>query len=357
MTNDLKVIDVFIRISVLGFILFWCFIFLRPFIGLVLWGTILAIAFNPIFLWLKSLMGGRGALAATVITLVCLGIIVGPVSLMAKVLAENAQSLAASIKAETLVVPPPPEQIKDWPLLGKPLNNIWQLASVNLKQALRILEPQLKDLATNLLAIAANVGLGLLQFILSIIIAAALMVNTRALNSKLTRFVTRLTPTQGQAFVQLASSTLRNVIRGVIGVAALQTLLIGIGLIGAGIPAAGLLTLLCLILTIIQIGPGLVVLPTLIFAWLTMNKLVALLLTVWMIPATLIDNFLKPILMARGLPVPMLVIFIGVIGGTITNGIIGLFIGPVILALGYELMRAWINEDLPPVSSPADGER
>ncbi len=301
-------------------------------------------------------MGGRAKLAITLITLVSIGVIVGPVSLIAKALVDNAQSLAESITTGTLVVPPPPENIKHLPLLGEPLNNIWQLASVNLKEALKILEPQLKDLATNLLGIAAGIGLALLRFLLSIIIAAPLILNTEALNRNLTRVITRLTPSQGQDFVKLASSTLRNVIRGVIGVSAVQTLLIGIGLIVAGIPAAGLLTLLCLVLTIIQIGPGLVVLPTLIFAWSTMNTLTALLLTIWMIPATLIDNFLKPILMARGLPVPMLVILIGVFGGTITYGIIGLFIGPVILALGYELMRAWINADPSTVSVAADGE-
>jgi predicted PurR-regulated permease PerM len=309
-----------------------------------------AIAFYPIFLWLKSLTGGRAKLAATLIALVSIAIIVGPVTVMAKALVDNAQNLAASIEAGTLVVPPPPEDIKNWPLVGQPLNNIWEVASVNLKQALKILQPQLQKLATNLLGIAAGVGLALLQFIISIIIAAALMLNTQTLNHKLTRFVSRLTPAQGEAFVKLASSTLRNVIRGVIGVSAIQTLLVGIGLIAAGIPAAGLLTLLCLVLTIIQIGPGLVVLPTLIFAWSTMNTLPALLLTIWMVPATLIDNVLKPVLMARGLPVPMLVILIGVFGGTLTYGIIGLFIGPVILALGYELMQAWINADSPPES-------
>ena len=356
MSNNFKVIDIVIRISVLGLLSFWCFTLLRPFIVIVIWSTILAIAFYPIFLWLKALMGGRAKLAITLITLVSIGVIIGPVSLIAKALVDNAQSLAESITTGTLVVPPPPENIQHLPLLGEPLNNIWQLASVNLKEALKILEPQLKELATKLLGIAAGIGLALLRFLLSIIIAAPLMLNTEALNRNLTRVITRLTPTQGQDFVKLASSTLRNVIRGVIGVSAVQTLLIGIGLIVAGIPVAGILTLLCLVLTIIQIGPGLVVLPTLIFAWSTMNTLTALLLTIWMIPATLIDNFLKPILMARGLPVPMLVILMGVFGGTITYGIIGLFIGPVILALGYELMRAWISADSSTVSVAADGE-
>ena len=356
MTNNFKVIDLVIRISVLAFIGFWCFILIRPFIGIILWGAIIAVAIYPIFLWLKNCLGGRANLAATIITLISISIIVGPVSLMTKVLAENMQNLADSIASGTLVVPPPPGYIQNWPFVGKPLHNIWELASVNLKETLNIFKPQLEKLATNLLAIAAGLGLALLKFILSIIIAAGFMLNTEALKRKLTRFVTRLTPNKGQVFIKLAASTLRNVIRGVIGVSFIQTLLIGIGLIVAGIPGAGLLTFLCLILTIVQIGPGLIVLGSLIFAWFKMNTLVALLLTIWMIPATLIDNFLKPILMARGLPVPMLVIFIGVIGGTIAHGIIGLFIGPVILVFGYELMRAWINDDLTPAPIPATQE-
>lgn len=356
MSNNPKVIDIFIRICTLALILLWCFTLLRPFIGIVIWGAIIAIALYPIFLWLKSILGARAKLAAIIIALICIGIIIGPVSIMAKVLVANVQTLAENIATGKLVVPAPPENIQDWPFIGKPVNNIWQLASVNLKEALTLLEPQLKTVATNLLGISAKVGLALLQFILSIIIAAGLMLNSKNIERQLTRLVSRLTPTQGQEFVKLASSTLRNVIRGVIGVSAIQTLMVGTGLILAGIPGAGILTVLCLILTIIQIGPGLVVIPTLIFAWLEMSKLVALLFTIWMIPATLIDNFLKPILMARGLPIPMLVIFIGVFGGTLTHGIIGLFIGPVILALGYELIRAWINDDLKAIPIEADGE-
>ena len=142
----------------------------------------------------------------------------------------------------------------------------------------------------------------------------------------------------------LATSTLQHVIRGVIGVAAVQSGLIGVGLVLAGIPWAGMLTLVCFILALLQIGPTLVVLPVLIFAWMTMNKLVALLLTIWLIPAGLIDNVLKPIWMARGLPVPLVVVLLGVIGGTISFGLVGLFTGPVILTLGYDLLRIWARD-------------
>ena len=154
----------------------------------------------------------------------------------------------------------------------------------------------------------------------------------------------RLSPERSEEFIQLMANTIRSVTRGIIGVAIIQTLMIGIGLVVAGIPAAGILTFACLFLTIIQIGPGLIVLGTIIFAWSNMSFLTALLFTIWMVPATLVDNFLKPILMGQGLPVPIVVILLGVIGGTIAHGIVGLFIGPVILILGYELTRVWMNE-------------
>ncbi len=356
MKNDLKGIDLAIRLFILGLLAAWCFVLLRPFIAIILWAAISAIALFPVFLWLKACTGGRAKLAVTIITLVGIGIIIGPVSLMATALVGDAQSFAASVAEGTLVVPPPPEDIATWPLIGQPLNNIWQEAAVNLGDVLSKFEPQLKELGKSLLLLSANMGLTILKFLLSLIISAGLMLNAEVIGLGLTRFLTRITPTQGQAFLQLAASTIRNVTRGIIGVSLLQSLLIGIGLIVAGIPGAGLLALLCLLLTIIQIGPGLIVLGTLIFAWSTMNTPGALLFTIWMIPAGLIDNVLKPVLMASGLPVPMLVIFIGVLGGTFAHGIIGLFIGPVILSLGYETIKAWINSEPSVASISADGE-
>ena len=343
MGNNLQVIDLVIRIFVLGLIAAWCFILVRPFIALVLWASILSIALYPLFLWLKKLLGGRANLAVTLITLLGLGVIIGPVSFIATVLISNVQSLTDNIAAGNLIIPPPPDDVATWPLIGESLNNIWQQAAVNLGAVLDKFEPQLRGLTKTLLVLSANTGLTLLKFIFSLIIAAGLMLNAEGISRGLTRFLTRLSPTQGQAFLQLAAATVRNVTRGVIGIAILQSLLIGIGFTVAGIPGAGLLSLLCLFLTVIQIGPGLVVLATLVYAWSTMSSLSAIFFTVWMIPAMLIDNVLKPILMASGLSVPMLVILIGVLGGTLTHGIVGLFIGPVILSVGYELIKSWIN--------------
>ena len=195
-----------------------------------------------------------------------------------------------------------------------------------------------------MLPITAGFSLALAKFLLSIVLSAFLMVNAKLLNRKLTRFLTRISPNRSQEFIRLASSTLRNIIRGVIGIAIAQTVIVGIGLIIADVPFAGLLTFICLILSIIQLGPGLVIIPAIIYAWSQMNTVTALIYSAWMISATLVDNVLKPTLMARGLPIPMIVILVGVFGGTILHGIIGLFIGPVVLALGYELLSLWMGD-------------
>ncbi len=263
---------------------------------------------------------------------------------MGQTLVGNINSLVESFLSGTLVFPPPPEIIQRIPVFGESLDNTWQLASVNILDALVKLEPQIKQLASYLLPITADISFALVEFLLSIIISLFLMINARRLNLKLTTFLKRLTPDKAEEFVDLASSTLRNVIRGIIGIAIVQTAIAGIGFVAVGMPSAGLLTLACLVLSIIQIGPTIVIIPSIIFIWLHASTLVAIIFSIWMMSATVIDNFLKPILMARGLSIPMVVIFLGVFGGTILHGIIGLFIGPVVLALGYDLLNLWIND-------------
>jgi predicted PurR-regulated permease PerM len=344
MENSSKIINFIIRLLVVGFLLGWCILLIRPFLLITIWSIILAIAAYPVFLWLKDRIGGRSNLAAALMAIGGIAIIIGPVSLIGSITLHNAQTLMESLEAGTFVVPPPPQDLASWPLVGETLNGIWQRASVNLDSVISQFKPQIKDFAKVFLVQVTNVSVTLLKFIISIIVAAVLIIYAKVLNKGLKQFLARLSPKRGDEFVQLMANTIRSVTRGIIGVAIIQTLMIGIGLVVAGIPAAGILTVACLFLTIIQIGPGLIVLGTIIFAWSNMSFLTALLFTLWMVPATLVDNILKPILMGKGLPVPIVVILLGVIGGTLAHGIVGLFVGPVILILGYELTRAWMNE-------------
>ncbi|MEB3311135.1 MAG: AI-2E family transporter [Snowella sp.] len=346
MEKDAKLITLIIRLLCLGLLFYWSFLLLRPFGTVILWGAILAIAWFPLFLRLKSLLGGRKKLAAALLMLVGVGIIIGPVSVLATLLVHNVQALAGKIEAGTPLIPAPPPSVATWPLIGDQLTSIWQLASVNMGELVNRYQPLLKELAKNSLFIATGVSITTLKFIVSIIIAGIITLDAKRLNRGIHQFAQRLVAERGEALINLTVSTVRNVTRGILGIAILQALLIGFGLVVFQIPAAGLWTFLSLILAIIQIGPGLIVLGCIIFAWSTMAFPSALLFTLWMIPTTLVDNFLKPILMARGLPVPMVIILLGVFGGVVVYGILGLFVGPVLLALAYELIKAWINEDV-----------
>ena len=181
----------------------------------------------------------------------------------------------------------------------------------------------------------------MLKFVVSVVIAGFLFVPGPRLAAGARAFASRLIAPRGAHFVDLAGATIRNVSRGVIGVALLQALLAGIVLYVAGIPGAGLIAFVVLLLCIVQIGPAPILLPLLIWIWMTHATTFALVLTMLLVPIALIDNVLKPILMARGLTTPMLVILTGVIGGTLTHGLVGLFLGPVVLSVFYELVVAW----------------
>jgi len=340
-----RAVDVAVRLTALGLLGAWCFVLLRPFVAIVVWGAILAVALAPIFNWLKRLVGGRGGIAAAILTAAGLALILGPVALLLANLAASVEALRQAVGTGAVEIPPPPPGIADWPWIGPPVNEVWAEASDNLEGVFARYAPQLEQLARIVLAIGAAAGVTIVQFILAMIVAGVLLPNATTVAHGLSRLADRLTPARGRGFVTLAGATVRNVARGVVGIAVLQGLLLGIGFLAAGIPFAGVWAFLCVVLGIVQIGPAVVVIGTLIYAWTTLGTLAALLFTLWIVPMTLLDNVLKPIVMARGLPVPMLVILIGVLGGTLVHGIVGLFVGPVVLAFGYELVRGWVRAE------------
>jgi predicted PurR-regulated permease PerM len=340
--------DVAIRFGLVALIIYWSFLLLQPFIAILIWAAILSVALYPIYLWLKRVLGGRSTLASFLVTIVTLVVILGPVSTIGAALVKNLSSIAVGVSEGTIKVPPPPLYVADWPLVGAKLSAFWQTASAELGQALASIGPQLKDMARQVLGFVGNIGIALLQFTIAIIIAGFTYSRAEGIQDSLKTFATRTAPGMGEGFVDLAGGTVRGVARGVVGISLVQAILFGIGALVADIPLAGLWTFAALILAIVQVGPGLVIIPIIIYGWISMETLSAVILTAYMLPVMLMDNVLKPIVMGRGLPVPMLVIFIGVIGGTMTHGLIGLFVGPIVLALGYELARAWITRGRAP---------
>ena len=210
---------------------------------------------------------------------------------------------------------------------------------------MREVAPHLKPLAGTMLGFAGNAGVGTLKFLLSVALAGFLFPYGSQLVAAGRGFLYRIVPEQSEHFLELAGATIRAVSQGVIGVAIIQSLLAGIGFKLAGIPGAGLLAFAVMILAIVQIGAAIVMFPVIIWIWIDKDFTTALLLTLFLVVVGILDNVLKPLVMGRGLTTPTLVIFIGVIGGTLAHGIVGLFIGPIILSVAWELTVAWIRTD------------
>lgn len=344
---DQRVIDVVIRLGFLGLLAYWAGLIVGPFIVIVIWAGILTVAILPLYSGLKSKLGKLGKFSSLIITLVLLAIILGPAAVLSTSLLESAQNFSSELQDGTLDIPPPNESVKEWPLIGERAYAAWSQASTNLTAFLKQHAEALTNLASSFLSAAAGVGGGVLSFAVSVIIAAFLYGRSESISNALGSFAERIVGDKGRDFVQMSGATIRNVARGVLGVSFIQALLAGVGLVLGGVPAAGVLALLILILGILQAPPTLIIIPAIIWMWSDAEFITALIFTIYMVPVALLDNFLKPILMAKGLKTPMLVIFIGVIGGTLAHGLIGLFLGPIVLAVFYDLLTAWVTGDVP----------
>jgi predicted PurR-regulated permease PerM len=338
-------IQLAVRLGVLAFLVYWSFVLVRPFIPMLVWSMVLAVALYPPYNWLSVHLGDRPKLAAAIITVINLAIVIGPVTWLGYGVVDGLQDFARQLGAGTLVIPSPPDGVKEWPVVGTQIYELWNHASTNLGVAFEKIAPHLKPLAGPVLAFAGSAGLGTLKFVASVVLSGFLFHYGPGLVAAIKRIQARLVIQRNQDFVALVGLTIRTIAQGVIGVAVLQSLLAGIGLKLAGVPYAGGLAFLVLVLAILQIGSAIVLGPIIIWIWATKDFAVAVPLTIYLLVVGLADNILKPILMGRGLNTPMLVIFIGVLGGMLAHGIVGLFVGPIILAVTWELMMAWIREE------------
>ncbi len=338
-----KVAETAIRLGVLAIVLIWCFQILQPFIIPVVWGIIIAVAIHPLYLKLVNLLAGYRIIAATLLIAVLLALLMVPTVTLTKLLVENVVVLAEQFHQGQFAIPPPPETVKDWPLIGEPAAKMWNLASTNLTDALKLLQPQFKAIGAWLLNAAASAGLGVIIFVAAFVIAGVLLAHSASSYQLAHGIARRLAGERGDDFANLAEATIRSVARGVLGVAVIQSLLAGLGFIFASVPGAGIWALLCLILAVVQIGVGPIVVPAIIYVFATGDTATAVLFLIWSALVMVLDNVLKPMLLGRGVGVPMVVIFLGAIGGMLLSGIVGLFAGAIVLALSYKLFQAWLN--------------
>ncbi|HBH05254.1 MAG TPA: AI-2E family transporter [Flavobacteriales bacterium] len=334
-------IEIFLRLTLLSLLIGWCIMLLYPFTGVMLWAIVLAVATAPLYLALSQRLGGRNKLAATILVFAGLLVIALPTWLFLDSLVAGIQDLTGQFEAGELTIPPPEITVKEWPLIGEDIYVIWYNASTNLEQTLREYRDPIAEYGSAFAGQLLGIGGSLLQLVLATIIAGILLV-ARGTEDRAKVFFHKIVGNKGDEFTQIIQKTVNNVVRGVLGVAIIQATAIGLGFLLAGVPYAGLWTLLVLILAILQLPPSIVVVPVVIYLFSVMGTIPAILWTIYLVAAGASDSFLKAIFLGKGAPVPMLIIFLGVIGGFMLSGFIGLFTGAIVLSLGYKLFQAWM---------------
>lgn len=335
-----ELVETGLRLGLLGLLLLWCFRIIAPFLNLLIWGSILAVAFRPLHQRMAGLFGGRNTLAASLVALLLIAVLVVPVVALSYSVVDGIALVSASLESGKIQLPD--VNVASWPVVGEPLQRGLAWITNNAEAALVKIGPQLATIGVTAVGVAGSGGIALLVFATSAVIAAVFLVYADSMLQPLSILALRVVGVRGGDFLVLATATIRSVFKGVIGVAVIQAALAAIGFFVLGVPGAGLWSLLVLILAIVQLPPMLILLPIAIWAFSAVDTLPAILFAVWSLLVGLSDNVLKVFLLGRGLAVPMLVILIGAIGGLISSGFVGLFIGPVVMALAYEIFKGWL---------------
>ena len=332
---------------------FWV---LSPFLMPILWASIISVATWPFILRLEAALGHRRGLAVAIVTATILLIVFVPVTLALATIVSSAQGLTAEIQSlESIALPAPPSWLQSVPFVGDRIATEWStIAALGPDERSAALTPYLQTALQWFVARAGSVGSMLLQFLLTTIITAIMLANGEIVRNGILRFAERLAGRQGRDVADLAGRAIRGVVLGVVVTALIQAAFAAIGLVVSGIPAVALLTAMTLFLCLAQLGPWLVLGPAVGWLYWSGQSGWGTVLLVFTVISGTIDNFIRPVLIRRGANLPLLLIFAGVIGGLVALGIIGLFVGPVVLTVTYTLLKAWVSGEEVPQSTAAD---
>jgi predicted PurR-regulated permease PerM len=340
-----SVYDTTIRLLILLFVIGWCILLLKPFGTILLWSIILAIAIYPLHQRLSKKMGGKPKLTSVMLVFIALAIVFIPSWLLFDSIIEHIKTLKIDFDNDIFKIPAPTEKVKDWPLIGEHVYDFWQSASLNLEQTISKYQDYFIEFGKKLgMGVLTSLS-GILQLFIAYIIACILLV-FGGVNNAIRKFFRKLVGEKGDEFTDITIKTVSSVVKGVLGVAFIVAALHGIIFMLAGIPYAGVWALIAFILGILQLPLFLITLPIIIYLFAVKTTTAAIVWTVVVLIAGLSDNFLKPLLLGKGASVPMLVIFIGVIGGFMLSGFIGLFTGAIVLSLGYKLFMGWMESEI-----------
>ena len=335
----------FTQIGALMLLLILCFRIISPFVTIVAWAMIIAVAIYPAHVMLTGKLGGREKASATVFVLVGLAILVIPTYMTADSSITALSTVGHDLKAGSVSISPPDESVAEWPVIGKKVYSAWSSAADNLEATLKNFQPQLVALSEGVIKFAGSIAIGVLQFVVSMIIAGVFLVSAEGGYKTARTLSSSLIGERGNSMVDLVIETIRSVAKGVLGVAIIQALFAGIGLAVMGVPAPGVWAGIVLVLAIIQLPVLIIMGPIAFWAFSIADPVPATIFAVYCVVVSIADMFLKPMFLGRGMEIPMLVILLGAIGGAMFAGIIGLFIGAIVLALGYEILVAWMETD------------
>ena len=339
-----QLVELLLPLLLLTLLIVLCVQLLAPFVGLLLWTIVLAVCFYPLHSKLKR-RGLSNRMSASLIGIGLSAIVLVPTAIASISAASSVPALVAAIQSGERQIRPPPESLIEIPAIGKRAHALWEQAATDMPAFTKEHGPQLAAFTKWLVNLAGGLFVAVLIIVAAIIFAAITLAYSDRARAFTLSILAKVTGSRadGEHYMSVIGATVRSVANGVIGVAFVQALLVGIGLFVVGMPGAGLLSILALALGIVQVPVILVTLPAIIWAFSVKTATVAIIFTIWSIVAGLSDAVLKPLMIGHGLEVPMPVILLGVIGGVMAYGLVGLFIGAVLLAVGYVLFMEWLN--------------
>lgn len=351
-----RLLDVLIRGGLVFALVALCYRIFSPFLSLMVWALILAVTLYPLQRMLAAKLGGRQGLTATLIVILGIVLIVGPTSVLVNSLGDSMHEAVGRLQESNVEIPAPNPEVAEWPLVGKKVYAIWSSAHADLPALLQKMQPQIGDLAKKGVAVVAGIGTGLLKFLASFIIAGIIMAFGEAGSRASRAIFERIAGTaRGGEFAVLSTATIRAVAQGVIGVALIQAVIVGLSLILAGVPWPGLLAIIVLVLGIAQVPALIVTLPVIGYIWWSgdYGTAAAAGYSALLVVSGMADNVLKPLMLGRGVEAPMPVILLGALGGMAGAGILGMFVGATLLALGYQIFMGWVDANPDKLESPA----
>ena len=350
-----EITNVVIQLALIAFLLFMAYKIASPFLGLILWGLVLAVSLYPLHRKLVDRIGGREGKSATIIVLAGILLLGVPAVMMGFSAFEYVEKGRTALETGTIAVKPPPEAVSGIPLIGEKLDKAWTQLSADLPGWLEAHKSMVREVFKKALDAFKGIAGGLLMFSVALVIAGIMMAYAKPGSSSMRNIYCKFTgeTERGEKLFKLSVATIRSVAVGVVGVAFIQAVLLGAGFVLADVPAAGLLAIVVLIIGILQLPALVITLPVIGYLWWAGDSTPSnVIFTIYLLIAGMADGFLKPMLLGRGVEAPMPVILIGALGGMVSFGLIGLFLGAVLLALGYVIFMEWVSHDESPEEQP-----